>query len=73
MVFEYPHYGYTHSSPVLIFYCRKEIMILHIEFSIGHEPVETHIGIFKRATKDTSTFSDKGNKIFYVPSVQERL
>lgn len=48
-------------------------MIPHIEFSIGHEPVETSIGILKRATKDTSPFSDIGNKTFYVPSVQERV
>lgn len=48
-------------------------MLPRIEFSIGHEPVETSIGILKRATKDTSPFSDIGNKTFYVPSVQERV
>lgn len=62
-----------HPSPVLSVCCRKEIMIPHIEFLIGHEPVETSIGILKRATKDTSPFLDIGNKTFYVPSVQERV
>jgi len=42
--------GHTHSLPVLKFSCRKEIMIAHTEFSIGHELVETSIGIFKRTT-----------------------
>lgn len=45
-------------------------MIADIEFSIAHEPVETGIGILERATKDTSPFSDTGNKTLYVPSVQ---
>lgn len=48
-------------------------MIADIEFSIAHEPVETSIGILERATKDTSPFSDTGNKTFYVPSVQESI
>lgn len=48
-------------------------MILLIDFSVGHGPVETNIGILKRATKDTSTFSDIGNKTFYVPSVRETV
>lgn len=48
-------------------------MIAHIEFAIAHEPVETSIGILERATKDTSPFSDTGNKTFYVPSVQESI
>lgn len=50
-----------------------EMMIADIEFSIAHEPVETSIGILERATKDTSPFSDTGNKTFYVPSVQESI
>lgn len=45
-------------------------MIAHTEFSTGHELVETSIGIFKRTTKDTSPFSDIGNKTFYVPSIR---
>lgn len=45
-------------------------MIL-IEFSVGLEPIET--SILKRATKGTSSFSDIGNKTFYVPSVQQRV
>lgn len=65
--------GHTQSLPVLKFSCRKEIMIVHTEFSIGHELVETSIGILKRTTKDTSPFSDVGNKTFYVPSVQRRV
>lgn len=48
-------------------------MILLIEFSVGHEPVETNTGVLKRATKDTSTSSDIGNKTFYVSSVQETV
>lgn len=48
-------------------------MILHVEFSVGQEPVETSIGILKGATKDTSSFSDTDNKTFYVPSIQERV
>ena len=48
-------------------------MIPHTEFSIGHEPIERSISILKRATKDTSPFSDTGNKTFYVPSVQESV
>jgi hypothetical protein len=48
-------------------------MILHIEFSIDHKPVETSIGILERATKDTSPFSDVDNKTFYDPGVQERV
>lgn len=48
-------------------------MIPPIEFSIGHEPVEASIGIFKGATKDTFPISDIGNKMVYVPSVQERM
>lgn len=48
-------------------------MIAHIEFLVAHEPIETGIGILERATKDTSPFSDIGNKTFYVPSVQERV
>lgn len=48
-------------------------MILYIEFSTGHEPVESGIGILKGATKDISPFSGIGNKTFYVPSVQERV
>lgn len=65
--------GYVHSPPALSFYYRKEIMVLHIEFSVGHELVESSIGILERATKDTSPSSDIGNKTFYVPSVQERM
>lgn len=65
--------GQTHSLLVLMSSCREEIMIVCTEFSIGHELVETSIGIFKRTTKDTSPFSDVGNKTFYVPSVQERV
>lgn len=65
--------GYAHSFPILKFSCRKEMMTVHTEFSIGHELVETSIGILKRTTKDTSPFSDVGNKTFYVPSVQERV
>ena len=48
-------------------------MIPHVEFSIGHELIESRIGILKRATKDTSPFSDIGNKTFYVPHAQERV
>lgn len=48
-------------------------MMTDIEFSIAHEPVETSIGILERATKDTSPFSDTGNKTFYVPGVQESI
>lgn len=48
-------------------------MIPHTEFSVGHEPIGHSISILKRATKDTSPFSDIGNKTFYVPSVQERV
>lgn len=45
-------------------------MTADIEFSIAHEPVVTGIGILERATKDTSPFSDTGNKTSYVPSLQ---
>lgn len=48
-------------------------MILHIEFSIGHEPIEMSIGVLKGATKGTSSFSGIGNKTFYVPSAQQRV
>lgn len=48
-------------------------MILHIGFSVGHEPIEASIGLLKRATEGTSSFSDIGNKTFYVPSVQQRV
>lgn len=47
--------------------------MVHTEFSFGHELVETSIGIFKKTTKDTSPFSDIGNKTFYVPSVHRRV
>lgn len=63
-------YSGTHSIFCLHSTCSTEIMIADIEFSIAHEPVETGIGILERATKDTSPFSDTGNKTSYVPSLQ---
>lgn len=50
-----------------------EIVIPPIEFSIGHESVETGTGIFKSETKDTAPISDTVNRTVYVPSVQERV